>query len=123
MYQRKEPLWGRNGEGKSKLAAEVPTDLFLQVNASGTPAEWRRYAKKVFGEPEDDNAGEEFSATMPDGRPTLFIDDIVNAITYVTQHIQPNQWVQSAIDAAYISCLTFVFQSTLKTDDKDPKGS
>lgn len=75
---------------------------------------------KAKAEPEEDK--EEFSATMPDGRTTLFIDDIVNAITYVTQHIQPNQRVQSAIDAAYVACLTFVFQGTLKTDDKDPKA-
>ena len=79
--------------------------------------------KKRENEAEDEGAddNEQFSAVTSDGRTTLLIDDMINAISYVTQHVKPEHRNEIAIAAAYLQCLTFVFQGSLKTEGSSSK--
>ena len=59
---------------------------------------------------------ESFHDVTSDGRTTLLIDDIINAICYATQDIPEGRKDEAVISKAYIQCLSFVFEKSLHPD-------
>lgn len=108
------------GKGRRRIGSASKKGTGCKTKAKGkAKAKGKKRENEAQDEGADDN--EQFSAVTSDGRTTLLIDDMINAISYVTQHVQPEHRHESAIAAAYLQCLTFVFQGSLKTEGSNSK--
>ena len=76
------------GKGRRRIGSASKKGTGCKTKAKGkAKAKGKKRENEAQDEGADDN--EQFSAVTSDGRTTLLIDDMINAISYVTQHVQP----------------------------------
>eukprot|EP00438_Fugacium_kawagutii_P005303 Skav231733 [mRNA] locus=scaffold638:29046:32829:+ [translate_table: standard] len=67
-----------------------------------------------------DGQAQEVTSATTDGRATLVIDDLLNAVAYCLQDVSEKDQCVAAIESAYVSALTFIFTGSLDIPEGKP---